>query len=140
MKRVIVFLCFPCLVYGKPVPQLTEEQCLSLAIYKESSLEPLVGKQAVASVVLTRARLKSKSVCQVVFEKHQFSWTRKWKKNKQDTLHYLGMAKNILAQHKKKKYNVLHATHFHSKKMKRKPKWTRNMKVVAKYGNHLFYI
>lgn len=119
---------------------LTESQCISLAIFKESHLEPEKGKQAVASVILQRMKNRNKSACQVVFEKHQFSWVRKWKKNEQDTLHHLSMAKNILAQYKRKKYNGLVATHFHSKNMKRKPKWTKKMKMVANIGNHLFYL
>lgn len=46
-----------------------------MAIYYEARGEPLVGKQAVAEVVLNRSEQRNKSVCEVVFEPHQFSWT-----------------------------------------------------------------
>lgn len=51
--------------------------CLALTIYHEARGEPVIGQQAVAEVVLNRADKRDKSVCQVVYEPHQFSWSNK---------------------------------------------------------------
>lgn len=49
--------------------------CLALTLYHEARGEPLKGQEAVAEVVLNRAEKRDKSVCQVVYEPYQFSWT-----------------------------------------------------------------
>lgn len=49
--------------------------CLALTIYHEARGEPLVGQQAVAEVVLNRVKKRDKSVCEVVYEPKQFSWS-----------------------------------------------------------------
>jgi len=56
-------------------PTLVVLACLSLNIYHEARGEPDEGQLAVAYVTLNRARAKKMSVCDVVVEPHQFSWT-----------------------------------------------------------------
>ena len=56
-------------------PTLVALACLSLNIYHEARGEPDAGQVAVAYVTLNRARVKNMSVCDVVVEPHQFSWT-----------------------------------------------------------------
>ena len=56
-------------------PTLVALACLSLNIYHEARGEPDAGQVAVAYVTLNRAHAKKMSVCDVVAEPHQFSWT-----------------------------------------------------------------
>lgn len=49
---------------------------MALAIYMEAKGEPLRGKQAVAEVVNNRSVAWDKDICDVVFQKGQFSWSR----------------------------------------------------------------
>ena len=56
-------------------PFLVALACLSLNIYHEARGEPEAGQLAVAHVTLNRARTKGMSVCDVVVEPYQFSWT-----------------------------------------------------------------
>lgn len=140
MKKLLILLCFPCIVYGKPFySKLTQEQCLSLAVYKEARGENYAGKVAVINVILNRARNRNLSACRVVFQKHQFSWASTWKYNIKETQFFIPLVKSIVDKRRTKQYNPIKATHFHSKNMKRKPNWARKMMVVAVIGNHVFY-
>ena len=51
--------------------------CLALTIYHEARGEPTVGQEAVAEVVINRAKQRDKSICEVVYEPNQFSWSNK---------------------------------------------------------------
>lgn len=56
----------------------TEIGCLAANLYFEARGEPLKGQLAVAKVTLNRVKSKQypDSICAVVFQKHQFSWTK----------------------------------------------------------------
>lgn len=136
MRKHIVALAM-CLISGYSCA-LTNTECLSLAIYKEANTQSLAGKRAVANVILNRANKKNKSICAVVFEKYQFSWTRKkWKKK--DISYHVVLANRIILMDKRKsrKDNTHGATHFHNKKIK--PSWARKMRLVVKIEDHVFY-
>ncbi len=126
-----------------------EYNCLRLNVYHEAGNQSVEGKEAVAAVTLNRMRVKHypSTVCGVVYQRKQFSWT--W----------------TLANHAPKLHNVLekrqweisgqvaeralrgelsvdigNATHYHATYVN--PKWSRSkrMKQVAKIGTHLFYL
>ena len=50
--------------------------CLALTIYHESRGEPVSGQYAVAEVVVNRSQERNLSICDVVYEKNQFSWVK----------------------------------------------------------------
>lgn len=137
-------ILFPCVSVGKSVTHnLTETQCLSLAIYKEARGEKQKGQVSVANVVLNRAEDSGKSVCSVVFAKGQFTWAKNWKPakltKKQEVGRFSSLAKQMLENRKNLRSEEFAATHFHARNLKRKPIWARRMEVVAVYGNHIFY-
>ena len=115
-----------------------ELDCLARNVYHESRGESREGKLAVALVTLNRMDSPKypNSICQVVYQKNQFSWTRKyakintgsvqWKQSKEAALEAL-MNREILGTFK--------ATHFHNTKVS--PKW--KLRKVAKIGTHTFY-
>lgn len=112
--------------------------CLAKNIYHEARGEPLAGKLAVAKVTINRVESAqfADTICGVVYEKGQFSWTanRKLKVlDKQAWQESLNIARDAV-------YNGLDeirlsALYFHSVSIK--PKWTK--KRITKIGNHIFY-
>ena len=51
--------------------------CLALNVYHEARGEPLDGQIAIAMVTMNRASWDAASVCDVVYERKQFSWTHR---------------------------------------------------------------
>lgn len=118
-----------------------EIKCLAENIYYESSGESLAGKLAVAKVTLNRTEHPNypNTICEVVYQKHQFSWTRDkalrakpkdsavWREaiNIATDAYYSGL----------EELDHFKAISFHNLTVK--PKW--NLKRVAKIGKHIFY-
>lgn len=112
-----------------------ELACLAQNIYHEARGESRLGQLAVAYTTLNRVKHPSFSntICAVVFEKGQFSWTKDKRKRKQAIpQEYLELARLAISQHNRAKFNALF---FHSTKIK--PSWKR--KRLARIGNHIFY-
>lgn len=117
-----------------------EIHCLAKNVYYESKGEPYKGQLAVALVTLNRVDHENypKSICGVVYQKHQFSWTKQrvspirtdseqWKQAKTAAIQAI-MDRDILGTFK--------ATHFHNTSVN--PKW--KLRKVAKISNHVFYM
>jgi spore germination cell wall hydrolase CwlJ-like protein len=117
-----------------------EFDCLVRNVYYESKSEPRNGKLAVALVTLNRVDdpRYPDTICDVVYQKNQFSWTKnkkllsykinhkQWQEAKAAAIEAY-MNRGVLGQ--------FMATHFHNDTVK--PKW-RLIK-VARIGNHTFY-
>ena len=133
----------------------TELGCLAANLYFEARGEPLKGQLAVAKVTLNRVKSKQypDSICAVVFQKSQFSWTKQqpWTKI-QRALNHVEPSKNPLEvsayqQAWRTARNSLKtdlngilpddALWYHSTAVN--PKWNREMKKVKKVGSHIFY-
>lgn len=114
--------------------------CLAKNIYHESRGEPFHGKVAVAQVTMNRLRHPSKfqaTICGVVYEHKQFSWTDSivtvrdeiaWQEAK--LIAQAVMAGKIAIPN----FNALY---FHTKQVF--PRWRLEKKVVRVIGNHIFY-
>ena len=105
--------------------------CLARTVYYEARGEPFKGQLAVAKVVLNRvAKSNGKySVCDIVYQPHQFTWTKyKYKKLYDDKS--LNVANLVL-----KDKNVL--KNFKATSFSR----YKNLKLthVAQIGQHTFY-
>lgn len=112
--------------------------CLTQNVYYEARGESRAGKIAVALVTLNRMDDKRypSTICGVVFQKKQFSWTAsynkgginmtQWRQSQEAALEaYLD--RSILGNFK--------ATHFHNNKVN--PRW--KLRKVATINNHIFY-
>lgn len=107
-------------------------------MYFEAKSEPRKGKIAVALVTLNRVKDKRypKSICGVVYQRNQFSWTKKysnikinseqWEKSREAAVQAL-MDGEYLGN--------FQATHFHAEYVN--PNW--KLRRVAKIGKHIFY-
>lgn len=115
-----------------------EFDCLVRNVYQEARAEPYKGKVAVALVTLNRTKSDRfpSTICGVVYQKGQFSWTKNYSKVKvhagqwqdaKDAAFAAYMGLDTLGS--------FNATHFHNNKVN--PGW--KLKKVAKIGNHHFY-
>lgn len=114
------------------LPSKKELECLATNVYREARGEPFVGQVAVAKVTLNRVASKRypNTICKVVYQKSQFSWTKKYK----NVVYSMESMKAALAALKLKSSFV--ATHYHADYVK--PKW--GLKRIAKIGRHIFYV
>jgi N-acetylmuramoyl-L-alanine amidase len=113
--------------------------CLAKNIYFEARGEPYRGKLAVAQVTLNRVKSPnfSNTICGVVYQPYQFSWTLTYKKitDKVAWNAALSLADKVLDG--TVKMPNFRATYFHAKSVR--PKWAKNKTLVATIGNHVFY-
>lgn len=115
--------------------------CLALNIYFEARNQPLVGQILVAQVTMNRVESDSypDTICKVVWQKRQFSWTHDGKsdtpKNKPvfDNIYWLS---EVLLSHPEV-FVDNSVTHYHEEAVE--PFWAKDFTFLYKYGDHLFY-
>ena len=147
---IVVLLSFmsPLSNYTYEYPKQTENQltktierdidCLAKNIYHESRGEPTKGQYAVAHVTMNRVSQYGLSVCRVVYQPSQFSWTIGKTPAVYDKVAF-DKAKEIA-------WDVYRgdthdftggATYYHAKYVK--PNWSRKFKKTLALGSHIFY-
>ncbi|MCP4009373.1 MAG: cell wall hydrolase [Proteobacteria bacterium] len=116
--------------------------CLAMNIYHEARGEPEKGKLAVAAVTMNRVKSKyyPNTVCEVVWQNKQFSWTELKHKyhTVTDTKAWINAIE--IAQLFIDGGNwpgVGEATHYHTVAVS--PNWRDDDQLVGQVGNHLFY-
>jgi spore germination cell wall hydrolase CwlJ-like protein len=139
MKRTIIgIVLFSCFNFttAKNVKYENDIICLAETIYRESRGEPYKGKLAVGQVVINRVKhsLYPSNICEVVFQKYQFSWTIGFRRFKATEEFKVLALRILLGSHELKTFT---ATHFHSNYVQ--PYWGKRLKKVAIIGNHIFY-
>lgn len=115
-----------------------EFDCLTKSVYYEARAEPHSGKLAVALVVLNRVDDKRypKSVCGVVYQKNQFSWTKNFKRTKVNQVQWeQSKAAALEAYMNRQILGNFRATHFHNKTVN--PRW--KLTKVTQIAGHTFY-
>lgn len=136
-KVLILFLLLSLSSVAHSLDHNESIECLAKNIYHEARGEPLIGQIAVAHVVLNRKQsvLYPDTICQVVYQKHQFSWTNK----KQSITN-----QNLYTRAKQIAHDAIMglsddptngAISFHNKTVR--PAWKK--RVITKIGNHIFY-
>lgn len=129
-----MLLSFPVSNHAVPVmPSWNELKCMATNIYREARGEPTEGQIAVAKVVINRTKTKGypKTMCGVIYQKNQFSWTNDYKDVKY-TLNELDVAVKAINSE-----DGFKATHYHNKTVK--PSWRKRLKEGVTIGNHIFY-
>lgn len=124
-----------------PSIEMDEEmRCLATAVYYESKGEPLEGQLAVAQVILNRrdSGKFAKSVCGVVYQRGQFSftWDGRPDRPSNSAMWRTAQAIAVIAATDDWREIVPDATHFHARRVS--PGWSRLQRVSA-VGNHVFY-
>ena len=133
---VLMFCSTNILTAPAPVmPKMGEFHCLVKNIYMEARGESKQGKIAVARVTLNRVSHPDypKSICKVVYQPKQFSWTIKPSKAKINPEEWFQSIDAASIAYNTKGFK---ATHYHNFTVK--PKW--GLKKIAVIGQHIFYI
>lgn len=112
--------------------------CLALNIYHESRGESLAGQAAVALVTLNRVHSPHwpRTVCGVVYQPRQFSWTLQRHKPVHDPRAWQ-TAVAVARAAVEGRFQHFSATHFHTHQVR--PHWRKKLEVVTTIGNHIFY-
>lgn len=117
-----------------------EVECLTKNIYYEAPDESYEGKLAVATVTMNRAKHREfpKTVCGVVYQRGQFSWTA-GKRPPHGSKVYQE-ARRIAIDvifHNKRLESIKNALYFHNTTVV--PKWSATMFPIQRIGGHIFY-
>ena len=130
--------------------------CMAANLYFEARGESELGQKAVAKVTLNRVKSEKypDSVCKVVFQKSQFSWTKQqpWakiqkaldgvepSKNPLEVSAYQQALKTAKTSLKTNLNGILpdDALWYHANYVN--PSWAKKMKKVKKVGSHVFYV
>jgi spore germination cell wall hydrolase CwlJ-like protein len=148
--KIILFLFFLSFSIFKIIPLIQEAQaqqlvlfnfkqlnCLEQNIYYEASGEPFKGKLAVGIVTLNRKNLKNKTICEIVYEPGQFSWTLNPFNTKTVFTEDIQLAAKLVTEYPIKIYGLENAIYFHNKSVN--PAWSKVKTKVATIGQHIFY-
>ena len=124
--------------------------CLAQNIYFEARGEPTTGQLAVAMVTMNRVRSKRfpSTVCGVVWQKRQFSWTHDGKSDRPTDKKAWRLAKQIarFVYYKYDQFRTLSngaldltkgALHYYAPKLA-DPYWAQRKQVTRKIGGHVF--
>ncbi len=139
----------------EPRPQLVAElappmhitpqefECLAKNIFHEAGVEGWEGKIGVGQVTINRLRHKrwNNTICKVVYERKQFSWTNSLKLRTQKPKGPLWeasrrAARDIVAGVRLPKLKT--ALFYHTDYIE-SPKWASPKFVLAQVGQHIFY-
>lgn len=123
-----------------------ELNCLANNIYYEARNQSELGQLAVGLVTVTRAKNEkwNNTICGVVHERKQFSWTWDGKQNlarHEDSMQYLralNLASRILYGEFDSVREMFTADHYHTTKVH--PSWANKMEKIAVIDNHIFYV
>lgn len=125
---------------GIPQADPQEIKCLARNIYHEARGQPRKGQEAVALVTLNRLD-EDESVCDVVYEKAQFSWTlfKKIRNSKIRNLKAYNQAKAIAKKAIEGRIDDFTngATHYYAYKQVT-PKWSKVGYDKQVIGDHIF--
>ena len=123
-----------------------ELDCLANNIYFEARNQSNLGQLAVGLVTVTRAEHEkwSKTICGVVYDHKQFTWT--WDKKQKigqhkDSLEYLralNLASRILYGDFDSMREMFNADHYHTTAVH--PGWANKLAKIATIDNHIFYV
>lgn len=118
--------------------------CLALNVYFEARSEPIIAQFAVAQVTMNRVQSDAypNTVCDVVWDKQQFSWTHDGKSDRPkereawETAQWV--ANTALRDNGKYLYVVpTDALHYHADYVT--PYWVTGCVRVSQIGRHIFY-
>lgn len=116
-----------------------ETACMTEAIYREANEESEAGKRAVGTVILNRLKMKGfpKTVCGVIYQKGQFSWTTLKLHKPDPTLYEKArmIAVSVLSGHHQT--TIGNALYFHNLSVN--PSWD-HVRLIQQIGNHAFYV
>ena len=120
---------------------MTSLMCLAVAVFFEARGETTMGQYAVAEVVMNRVEdpRYPDTVCDVVFEDRQFSFTHDGRPDRLPRSPSRAARKaRTVASDVLDGYRIgISSTHYHTVSVD--PFWNDHFELDGKIGNHLFY-
>lgn len=117
-------------------------KCLADNIYFEAGIESDAGKIAVGNVTMNRVKSKHfpNTVCEVVWEDKQFSWTHDGKSdNPGDKVLYADIYEIARSVYNGNMLDITEGSTFYHADYISAPSWTKAMKKVGQIDQHIFY-
>lgn len=116
--------------------------CLAMNVYHEARSEPTLGQVAVAEVTMNRVESDRypDNVCDVVWQRRQFSWTHDGKSDTPRDADAWAEAQRIammVAGSRDVSFVDAEMTHYHADYVS--PYWAESYEQVAVVGAHIFY-
>ncbi len=159
MIMILDYVLSILLSHGVAADKLSEDYvlqvyCLSKNIYHEAANQSDDGRAAVGFVTLTRYNDRNfpDTICDVVFERKQFSWTLEPLKvsndkplmNNRDYKEIVLLSHDLMSDTQHKFDPSYGADHYHKVEMPgdgKYPAWTgdKNMRKLVIIGDHIFY-
>ena len=110
--------------------------CMVENVWHEARGEGMRGMHAVALVTMNRVKQRKKTICEIVYEPRQFSWTANVTGYLPSNIDDVRRAvANVMTNNVSDFTNG--ATHYHANYVN--PLWASSMQRVAIIGNHHFY-
>ena len=125
---------------------MTTAMCLALNVFFEARTEPVMGQLAVIEVTMNRVESRSypDTVCEVVWDKKQFSWTHDGVHDDPTRMSYLDKlawedTTALVDAYLNGDIDMPSsgATMYHADYVN--PYWASSYTPVAKVGSHIFY-
>ena len=130
--------------YSVPAHEFSQKelQCLALNVFHEARGESLAGQVGVAQVTLNRVKQQHRgknTVCSVVFDPKQFSWTDKAGKSRHPTGNAWKKAQHVAHQVSLglRIQGLQDVLYFHQRS--HRPRWNQRMQLVLVINNHFFW-
>ena len=130
--------------YSVPARSLSQQelQCLALNVFHEARGESLAGQVGVAQVTLNRVKQQHRgknTLCSVVFDPKQFSWTDKAGKSRHPTGNAWKKAQHVAHQVSLglRIHGLQDVLYFHQRSYR--PRWNQRMQLVLVINNHFFW-
>lgn len=120
-----------------------EIRCLAVNIFHEARNQTIEGMKAVAWVTVNRTNSERypDTICGVVYQRKQFSWTinkpviRDWK----SYFKIENLAKDFLNELQYTESDPTNGAKFYHANYIKPPKWARKFSRTAYIGDHIFY-
>jgi len=119
--------------------------CLALNVFYEARGAPRFDQEAVAAVTINRAEEQHRSVCHVIEEPKQFSWTAHYRLKvprlsnlleRRAWINALKTARTVL-YNKGVQERFANVMYYHTRYVK--PRWDRHMRVAFTTRSHTYF-
>lgn len=138
MKALLLGLALMGAPDNHNAPKESELYCLAHVVYHEARGEPLVGQEAVAHVLLNRARDSKKALCEEAYAPQQFTDIKKTVPNTRSPAWLNAIRVALTTINGASPDPTEGAKWFYAPKVVSKPRWAKGMPVQKKIGNHIF--
>lgn len=116
---------------------MTSLLCLALNIYFEARGETVDAQLLVAESAINRSADRNQSICEVVYDEYQYSWTNDHLSDTPRDMQSFAVATSIAQAAINGDHLYSGVTHYHEASIH--PHWADSLVLLGRYGNHIFY-